>query len=339
MCFMKNKKIITIKNKVNYLLEQRKSVKTRILLAVIACVMVFVAVFIAITVVNLIANFSFRETFYNINSIKVGDTIRVIQLSDLHNSKYGKDNSKLLERVTELEPDIIIATGDMLDRRDKKQDVAYNLLEKLTKVAPTYFVYGNNEWALDYDFDSSLEDLEKEYGQSENVHDLNKLLKGAKKSEIRKELEKRGVRVLQNEMTSVEVDGGIVDIYGLFTSNPSAFWHYAGKDYEKFMKEDTHHIKIFASHEPYVYETFKDNTWGDLMLCGHTHGGLSVFPVVGALWEQTHGLFPEKTGQPRYVRGRYDIVGGSLIVNRGLSNRGIVRINNKPELVIIDIGR
>ena len=214
MCFMKNKKIITIKNKVNYLLEQRKSVKTRILLAVIACVMVFVAVFIAITVVNLIANFSFRETFYNINSIKVGDTIRVIQLSDLHNSKYGKDNSKLLERVTELEPDIIIATGDMLDRRDKKQDVAYNLLEKLTKVAPTYFVYGNNEWALDYDFDSSLEDLEKEYGQSENVHDLNKLLKGAKKSEIRKELEKRGVRVLQNEMTSVEVDGGIVDLYG-----------------------------------------------------------------------------------------------------------------------------
>lgn len=336
---MKSKKVITMENKVNDLLEKRKSVKTRILLAVIACVMVFIAVFIAITVVSLIGNFSFNETFYNVNSIKVKDTIRVIQLSDLHNSKYGKDNGKLLERVTELEPDIIIATGDMLDRRDEKQDVAYDLMEELTKVAPTYFVYGNNEWELDYDFDSSLENLEKESGQSKAVHDLKKLLKGAKNNGIRRELEKRGVKVLQNEMASVEVDGGIVDIYGLFISNPSAFWPYSDEDYEKFMKEDTHHVKIFASHEPYVYETFIDNTWGDLMLCGHTHGGLSVFPVVGALWEQTHGLFPEKTGQSHYVRGRYDIAGGSLIVSKGLTNRGIVRINNKPELVIIDIGR
>jgi predicted MPP superfamily phosphohydrolase len=57
------------------------------------------------------------------------------------------------------------------------------------------------------------------------------------------------------------------------------------------------------------------------------------------LWEQTHGLFPEKTGHPRYVRGRYDVSGTSLIVSRGLSNKDLLRINNKPELVIVDIGR
>lgn len=328
-----------MKNKIKYLFTQKKSIKTRLALILTACVMVFIAIFIALVGINLITNLSFNETFYNVNSIKVKDTIRVIQLSDLHNSKYGKDNKKLTERVKELEPDLIVATGDILHRRDKKQDVSYNLFKELTLIAPTYFVYGNNEWALDYDFDSTLKDLEKVSGQSKDNHDLDKLLDDVASNGIRKELEKIGVRVLQNEMESIEVDGGMVDIYGLFTSNPSAFWHYVGKDYERFMYEDTHHVKIFLSHEPYVYETYKEEQWGDLVLCGHTHGGISVLPVVGSLWEQTHGLFPEKTGHPRYVRGRYDVFGTSLIVSRGLSNKDLLRINNKPELVIVDIGR
>lgn len=328
-----------MKNKKSTILAQKKSIKTRIALILIACVMVCIAICIALVGINMITNLSFEETFYKVNSIKVKDTIRVMHLSDLHNSKYGEDNKKLIERITELAPDIIITTGDMFDRRDQNQDVAYNLFKELTLIAPTYFVYGNNEWAIDYDFDSSLESLEKRSGQSKDNHDLDQLLKGESSNGIRKELEKIGVRVLQNEMETIEVDGGTVDIYGLFTSNPSAFWHYVGQDYEKYMYQDIHHFKIFLSHEPYIFETYEEEKWGDLMLSGHTHGGLSVVPVVGALWEQTHGLFPEKTGYPRYIRGQFDVSGGSLVVSKGLSNRELLRINNKPELVIVDIGR
>lgn len=318
---------------------KKKSLTTRIVLVIIACAMVCVAVCIAMVGINLITNLSFDETFYNVHSIKVKDTIRVIQLSDLHNSKYGDGNKKLVERVSDLDPDIIITTGDMLDKDDESQDIAYSLLKALTEIAPTYFVYGNNEWALDYDFGSTLKCLEDAGGQAGENHDLHTLLEGVESNGIRKALEEIGVRVLQNEMESIEVDGGIVDIYGLFTSNPSAFWHYVGEDYETFMHENTHHVKVFAAHEPYIFETYKDETWGDLNLCGHTHGGHSILPVVGAVWSNAHGLFPEKTGFPRFVRGSYALPGGSLIVSRGLSHREYVRINNQPELVIVDIGR
>ena len=61
--------------------------------------MIFVCIATAIIVVmfNYIGNRNFRETFYNASSIKIDSQIRVIQLSDLHNASYGKNNEKLLK--------------------------------------------------------------------------------------------------------------------------------------------------------------------------------------------------------------------------------------------------
>ena len=58
-----------------------------------------------------IENRNFRETFYSTSSIKVDTPIRVVQLSDLHSSSYGRKNKKLLGRIEELAPDIIICTA------------------------------------------------------------------------------------------------------------------------------------------------------------------------------------------------------------------------------------
>ena len=72
-------------------------------------------------------------------------------------------------------------------------------------------------------------------------------------------------------------------------------------------------------------------------MCGHTHGGVAKIPVLGAMYTHEGGLFPEKKGF--YVYGRYNAEGSPLIVSSGLSNRNILRINNQPELVIIDINK
>ena len=101
--------------------------------------MVFVCIATAIIVVmcNYIGNRNFRETFYTVSSIKVDSQLRIIQLSDLHNCSYGENNEELLKRIGELEPDIIICTGDIVDSAKDNIDYAVNLGQQLSGIAPS----------------------------------------------------------------------------------------------------------------------------------------------------------------------------------------------------------
>ena len=53
------------------------------------------------------------------------DGFKIVQLSDLHGAEFGEDGMELVEKVKELEPDIIALTGDL---------------------CPVYFVSGNHEF-------------------------------------------------------------------------------------------------------------------------------------------------------------------------------------------------
>ena len=92
-----------------------------------------------------------------------------------------------------------------------------------------------------------------------------------------------------------------------------------------------------AIHEPIVFEEYTPDTWGDLMLAGHTHGGLCKIPFIGPLYTTEGGILPARNGC--YVYGRYDVQGRPLIVNSGLENSNFFRINNQPEIVIVDINK
>ena len=84
--------------------KNKKRIKV-LKLFIISLIFVGIAVSIAVVGCNYIQNRNFKETFYSVSSLKVNNKIRVIQISDLHNSKYGKDNEKLIERVKKLSPD------------------------------------------------------------------------------------------------------------------------------------------------------------------------------------------------------------------------------------------
>ena len=71
------------------------------------------------------------------------------------------------------------------------------------------------------------------------------------------------------------------------------------------------------------------------MLSGHTHGGVIRVPVLGPMFTNEGGFFPER--KEEFVYGRYDAQGTPLIVSGGLENSNIFRINNQPEVVVIDI--
>ncbi len=299
--------------------------------------LIFAAVALSLAVVagNYIGNRNFKETFYSVSSLKADNEIRIIQISDLHNCKYGRDNVKLTSRIKKLNPDLILLTGDCINSSDASTDNVTELCKTLVKSAPTYYIYGNNEVKKYYDTSLSKGELDKKYGFNDKNRNPKKLL--AEKDDFEKKLEKAGVKVLKNEFDTIVIGSTEVDVYGVLTSNPSAFWPYAGESFGEYIYNNLNNLKITAIHEPFIFEKFKHESWGDLMVCGHTHGGVVRLPIFGPLYTHEGGLLPEKNGD--YVYGRYEVEGSPLIISSGLENRNIFRINNRPELVIIDVNK
>ena len=299
--------------------------------------MIFVCIATAVIIVlcSYIGNRNFRETFYITSSIKVDSRVRVVQLSDLHGVSYGKNNEKLIKRVETLEPDIIICTGDMVDSVKEDADSAVALAKGLSKIAPSYYVYGNNEVESVYDFLLNEKELDKKFGFNADNRDETALLKT--EDSFEEKLESAGIKVLKNEKDTIKVKNINIDIYGVLTSNPSSFWSYSGKAFADYIYENTDNLKIMAVHEPFIFEEFTPDSWGDLMLSGHTHGGVMRIPILGPLFTHEGGLFPERSDG--FVYGRYNTAGSPLIVSAGLENSNVLRINNQPELVIIDINK
>ena len=199
--------------------------------------MIFVCLATAVIDVmfNYIGNRSFRETFYSASSIKVDSCVRVVQLSDLHGSSYGKDNKKLLERINSLNPDVIICTGDMVDSLDEDTNLVVALARGLSKIAPSYYIYGNNEVESIYNFPLNEQSLDRKFGFSKGNRDEEALLK--LNDSFEKKLENAGIKVLKNEMDTIEVESITVDVYGVLTSNPSAFWSYSEKAFSNYINE------------------------------------------------------------------------------------------------------
>lgn len=299
--------------------------------------MLFISIATAVIVVlcSYITNRNFRETFYITSSIKVDSRIRVVQLSDLHGVSYGKNNKLLIERVEALEPDVIICTGDMVDSAKDDADYAVTLAKGLSKIAPSYYVYGNNEVESVYDFLLNEKELDKKFGFDANNRDETALLKI--EDSFEEKLESAGIKVLKNEKDTIRIKNMNIDIYGVLTSNPSSFWSYSEKAFLNYIYENPDNLKIMAVHEPFVFEKFNPDSWGDLMVTGHTHGGVVRLPVLGPLYTHEGGLLPERNGD--FVYGRYNTAGSPLIVSAGLENLNVFRINNQPELVIVDINK
>ena len=84
---------------------------------------------------------------------------RIVQISDLHNKDFG---GRLTEKIGELNPDIIVITGDIIDSRHTDTDIALKFAENAVNIAPVYYVTGNHE--------SRLKDIYPEFRESlENI--------------------------------------------------------------------------------------------------------------------------------------------------------------------------
>ena len=89
------------------------------------------------------SNQALVRTDYTVTSSNLPDAFdgyRIVHISDLHNTRFGKGNGRLLEMIRASQPDIIAITGDLIDSRRTNVKIALEFVEEAVKIAPCYYV-------------------------------------------------------------------------------------------------------------------------------------------------------------------------------------------------------
>ena len=73
----------------------------------------------------------------------------ILQVSDLHNNRFGKQQHKLLEAIRQQAPDCIVITGDLVDCHRTNIAAAMEFVRGAVRMAPVYYVPGNHEGRID----------------------------------------------------------------------------------------------------------------------------------------------------------------------------------------------
>lgn len=80
------------------------------------------------------------------DKIKAGEEIKIVQITDLHNKKFFNNQTQVYDKIKEINPNFIVLTGDMIDRRTKDYSYVYSFVDELLKINPNvYYVLGNHE--------------------------------------------------------------------------------------------------------------------------------------------------------------------------------------------------
>ena len=249
---------------------------------------------------------------YQIESDKIERAFTIGMVSDLHNVVFGEKNQRLLEKIREIKPDLLVIPGDLvLGKPDASLKEPEDFLRKAVKVAPVFYAPGNHE--------QKMKLYPKVYGREY--------------LEYEKRVQQMGVKILENRTERVLIKGQTVVVSGL--AIPYEYYLKREKKLEKkdlvrlLGEADKEYFQILLAHTPKYAGTYLE--WGgDLIFSGHYHGGMARLPVLGGVISPDWRLFP------RYCRGKFSRDGSSLIVGAGLGEHTIpIRFLNPRELVVV----
>lgn len=276
--------------------------KIRILL-IIVCIAIIISLFF------LWQNNDIIITPFDYSNSKIPEEFNgytIAQISDLHNKKFGNNQKRLIRKIQTTSPDIIVVTGDLIDRRKYDLDIAITFIKEAIKVAPVYYVAGNHEaWSGDY-------------------------------NNIRQKLLNCGVHILDDNKIKLIKGKAIIEILGLsdpdfLTSNYIDGTNSSALKKHLALLTDSSVFQILLSHRPELFDIYTNENI-DIIFSGHAHGGQFRLPFMGGFVAPDQGFFP------KYTSGTYTQGESTLFVSRGLGNSIIpVRVFNRPEIIVVTL--
>lgn len=256
-------------NSENIRSNRKKYIKSAIVLLIVIALLLFCSY----------QNRHLETTYYTYKAEQLGADLegyRIVQISDLHNAKFGKNNQKLVDRIRECEPDMIVLTGDLVDSNHTNVDRAVKFVDEIVKICPVYYVTGNHEYWLE----------KSEYDE------LMDGLIGA------------GVVILDDQVVEISRGDAKFRLVGLDDKS------LADGTLEALLSDEKEFTVVLA-HEPQYLARYA-STGVDLVLSGHAHGGQFRLPFVGGIVAPDQGFLPEYTAGEYYMDGTEMIVSRGL---------------------------
>ncbi len=248
----------------------------------------------------------YEITFYQETSKKVSQNIRLIVIADIHNREYGENNEDLISDIRSLKPDLILFAGDMVIKAEDDYQSMLNLVSNLTPIAPCYGIMGNHE--------------------DERIY-----LKNDK--DLPERFEKAGLNILRNAQKTIQIGPDKIQLLGISSTTRSGFEEYGARKFMNTTLLDPSAYSIVMAHVPILFDAQLSDYDFDLGIAGHVHGGIVNIPLLGGLYSEEEGFFPTYYGGRNILSNQKP-----LIISRGLGDSSpIPRINNMPELVVIDV--
>lgn len=245
---------------------------------------------------------------------QVEGKLKVVQFSDVHlmgehnNRGYTIDEfAKLVDKINEQDADIVLFTGDLIDKiymYDDLERVSFEL-SRINSKYGNYAVWGNH----DYGGGGSRSYIEGVDYSKKTVYE-NIISQG-------------GFKLLVNESVVVNTHVGDIVVSGLDDAV------FGDIDYTNIYKGDELYHIVMA-HEPDVYDEVSENNI-NLFVSGHSHGGQVRLPLIGAIIKGPYAR--------NYVYGMYDRDETKLYVSGGVGTTHLtVRLLNPPSFTVFDIG-
>lgn len=211
--------------------------------------------------------------------------LKIVQFSDLHfgTTFFEKEVKDVVNKINLRKPDIVVFTGDLID---KDYSISTNDQEKLIKQFKKidaslgkYAIYGeeDNNTFETIMRQSEFEILDNSYDVIYNNSDDPLLLVG-----------------LNTKDGQLNIDDGFA-----------------------YFKEPTHNSNAYTItllHKPDITDQVLDNFSSDLFLSGHSHNGYIVVPFVGGIYKNSEAK--------KYNSPYYKLDDSELFISSGLGTNG-----------------
>ena len=261
-----------------------------------------------------------RQTVKFENLPKSFDDYKIVHISDIHAGTWGTDTaflSNMVDTVNALNPDLVLFTGDIVNRNTKEIYPFVNALSRLKAKQGVYSVLGNHDYGDYMDWSSAIE---RERNNRELIDVQNKM----------------GWRMLNNEHCWVRKDNDSIAIIGVENWGEPPFSVYGDlrKAYSNLNDEN---FKVLLTHNPEHWKREVSEISNiDLSLSGHTHG--MQFVLQFGDWKWSPAVWKYKEWGGLYTKENPEGKELKLYVNIGLGEVALpFRLGATPEVTLITL--
>ena len=237
-------------------------------------------------------------TIMDSNIPKDFDGLKIVHFSDLHYNRAIdiKKVKSIIEEINLINPDIVVFTGDLIDKDAKLNNNDYTELSKL------------------------LENINSKYGKYAILgnHDYQK-----EKDEIIKIYNNSDFKYLDNSNDIIYSKNN----QKIFIGGINTVTHHQD-DLNKAMtinNEEDADYKIILVHEPDITDDIVKDYQVNLILAGHSHNGQVRLPIIGAIYTPPYAK--------KYYDNYYNVDGTNLYISSGIGVSTVnYRLFNHPSI-------